>query len=143
MLAIVFGTRPEVIKLSPVINALSYANINFTTIFTSQHNELFDDVKDLIPDPDIILDIDKAEFTGHEDYINIVQEKLITTFNHLKPRLVIIQGDTATTYASALVANQMNLPIGHVEAGLRTHDLNNPFPEEGFRQHISQLATLH
>lgn len=143
MLAIVFGTRPEVIKLSPVINALRYANINFTTIFTSQHNELFDDVKDLIPDPDIILDIDKAEFTGHENYIKIVQEKLIPIFNQLKPSLVIIQGDTATTYASAIVANQMNIPIGHIEAGLRTYDLNNPYPEEGFRQHISQLATLH
>ena len=134
-----YGTRPEIIKLSPVIRELSKRNIFFKTVFTGQHKELYDDVKDLVPKPDYHLAIMKK----NQSLINIISgisSQLNGILKEETPDLLMIQGDTSTAAISALIAFYEKIPIGHVEAGLRTYDLTSPFPEEGNRQIISRLA---
>ncbi|MDH3649140.1 MAG: UDP-N-acetylglucosamine 2-epimerase (non-hydrolyzing) [Saprospiraceae bacterium] len=142
MILVCFGTRPEVVKLAPVIWELSNRRIPYKLVFTGQHRELFDDVSHLVPPPDYHLNIMKDNQTLCYVLSEIIKEmdKIIRTET---PQLIIVQGDTSTVLASALAAFNNRIPIGHVEAGLRTYDLKSPFPEEANRQIVSRIATYN
>ena len=139
---ICYGTRPEVIKLASVMGELTERDVPFQTLFTGQHNELFEDVADLIPKPDIDLDIMEAE-QSLADIFGRVSSGIAPILRQKKPGLVIVQGDTTTAAAVALAAFYEEIPVGHVEAGLRTYDPQAPFPEEINRQVISRVAHLN
>jgi len=137
-----YGTRPEIIKLSPIIRELDKRGISFKTVFTGQHRELYDDVKDLIPEPDFHLDIMKENQTL-TDILSSISLRFGEILQSEKPDLLIVQGDTSTVAVSALIAFYEKVPIGHVEAGLRTYNLESPFPEEGNRQLVSRIASYN
>ena len=136
---ITYGTRPEIIKLNPVILELDKRGLSFKTVFTGQHQELYDDVKDLLPKPDYHLSIMQENQT-----LTNIMSAISSRFGEIlideAPDLLIVQGDTSTVAISALIAFYERIPVGHVEAGLRTYDLSSPFPEEGNRQIVSRLA---
>jgi UDP-N-acetylglucosamine 2-epimerase (non-hydrolysing) len=141
---IVLGTRPEAIKLAPVIRAFQQAE-GFATrvVLTGQHREMVAQVMDLFglaADRDLALMAPKQTLT-HVTCAAL--EGLKQDFAAHRPDLVLVQGDTTTAFASALAAFYEQIPVGHVEAGLRTDDLFDPFPEEANRRLISQLALLH
>jgi len=137
-----YGTRPEIIKLSPVIRELRKVGIPFKTVFTGQHKELYDDVKDLVPKPDFHLAIMKENQTL-TDILSSISLRFGEILRSENPDLLIVQGDTATVAISALIAFYEKVPVGHVEAGLRTYDLTSPFPEEGNRQMVSRIASYN
>jgi len=146
MILIAFGTRPEIIKLFPVIREARKQRIAFKTVFTGQHLDLYKDVKDLVPEPDFVLDShrvmpSKESSLGHS-FTRICQDadKL---FSKNKFTFVVVQGDTTTAWAIAQMAFFHKTRIAHVEAGLRTFDLHNPYPEEANRTLITELADLH
>ena len=136
---ITYGTRPEIIKLNPVLLELDKRGLSFKTVFTGQHQELYDDVKDLLPKPDYHLSIMQENQT-----LTNIMSAISSRFGEIlideAPDLLIVQGDTSTVAISALIAFYERIPVGHVEAGLRTYDLSSPFPEEGNRQIVSRLA---
>ena len=137
-----YGTRPEIIKLSPVIRELKKVGIPFKTVFTGQHKELYDDVKDLVPEPDFHLAIMKENQTL-TDILSSISLRFGEILRSENPDLLIVQGDTSTVAISALIAFYEKVPVGHVEAGLRTYDLASPFPEEGNRQMVSRIASYN
>ena len=137
-----YGTRPEIIKLSPVIRELRKVGIPFKTVFTGQHKELYDDVKDLVPEPDSHLAIMKENQTL-TDILASISLRFGEILRSENPDLLIVQGDTSTVAISALIAFYEKVPVGHVEAGLRTYDLTSPFPEEGNRQMVSRIASYN
>jgi len=137
-----YGTRPEIIKLSPVIRELRKVGIPFKTVFTGQHKELYDDVKDLVPEPDFHLAIMKDNQTL-TDILSSISLRFGEILRSENPDLLIVQGDTSTVAVSALIAFYEKVPVGHVEAGLRTYDLTSPFPEEGNRQLVSRIASYN
>ncbi len=137
-----YGTRPEIIKLSPIIRELDKRGISFKTVFTGQHRELYDDVKDLVPEPDFHLDIMKENQTL-TDILSSISLRFGEILRSENPDLLIVQGDTSTVAISALIAFYEKVPVGHVEAGLRTYDLTSPFPEEGNRQMVSRIASYN
>ncbi|OJF94717.1 non-hydrolyzing UDP-N-acetylglucosamine 2-epimerase [Alkalibacterium sp. 20] len=143
-IAIVFGTRPEAIKMAPVILELQKHQEKFESciIVTAQHREMLDQalaVFDIKPDYD--LDIMRQNQTL-SDITADVLKGIETIFIKEKPDMVLVHGDTTTSFAAALAAYYHQIPIGHVEAGLRTHDKNSPFPEEGNRQLIDTITDL-
>jgi len=143
MILVAYGTRPEIIKLFPLIRQLKRKGLPFKTLFTGQHLDLYEDVKDLIPHPDYKLDkLHGSTFSLAESFCRICSlvEKVIS---REKFRLIIIQGDTTTACAIAQIAFYHQIKIGHVEAGLRTYDLSNPYPEEANRRVISLLANYN
>jgi UDP-N-acetylglucosamine 2-epimerase (non-hydrolysing) len=140
---VIFGTRPEAIKLFPVVRALSSAGMAVRTCVTAQHRGLLDqvlDVADLRPD----IDLDLMEAGQSLDRLTA---RLLTGLGEVmdreKPARVIVQGDTATAMAGALAAYYRRVPVAHVEAGLRSGDLHHPWPEEGNRRIVAPLADLH
>jgi len=140
-----FGTRPEAIKLAPVIKELQKDKKNFKVeiCITAQHRHMLDQVLDIFNiRADYDLDIMKQGQTLFDINIRILQglEKLLLK---QKPDLIVVQGDTTTAFVSALAAFYLKIPIGHVEAGLRTFDKFTPFPEEMNRRLISHLADFH
>jgi len=122
-----------------VIRELDKRRIHFKTVFTGQHRELYDDVKDLVPEPDHHLAIMK-ENQSLSSIMSDISSKLGEILRIDSPDLLLVQGDTATVAISALIAFYEKIPVGHIEAGLRTYDLTSPFPEEGNRQIVSRLA---
>jgi UDP-N-acetylglucosamine 2-epimerase (non-hydrolysing) len=122
-----------------LIRELSQREIPFKTVFTGQHRELFEDVMHLIPKPDYYLDI-MSHNQSLNDILCSISQKLPKILRAENASLLIVQGDTLTVTASALVAFYEKVKIGHIEAGLRTHSLQNPFPEEGNRQIVSRIA---
>jgi len=143
MILVAYGTRPEIIKLFPLIRQLKRKGLPFKTLFTGQHLDLYEDVKDLIPYPDYNLNESYESSTSlAESFCRICNlvEKVITKE---KFKLIIIQGDTTTACAIAQIAFYHQIKIGHVEAGLRTYDLSNPYPEEANRRVISLLANYN
>lgn len=137
----VFGTRPEAIKMAPVVKELeSRSGIESVVCVTAQHRDMLDQVLEIFQiKPDYDLDIMKPNQTlSHitSAVINGVEEVLIKE----KPNLVLVHGDTTTAFASAIAAFYQQIPVGHVEAGLRTHDKYSPFPEEMNRQIIDRVA---
>lgn len=139
---IVFGTRPEAIKMAPLIKTLD-DSFEVKVCVTAQHREMLDDVLkifDIVPDYDLNLmkpgqdlyDITSSVITSMRDVITEVI-----------PDLVLVHGDTTTTFASSLAAFYSNCPVGHIEAGLRTFNIHSPFPEELNRQIVTKLTTYH
>lgn len=140
---LIIGTRPEAIKLFPVYKSLKEQKINVLICSTGQHKELLSEVYEIFNiQPDFELNIMKPE----QDlfYItNTVLTKIKDIFLQVKPSLVIVQGDTTSAMAAALAAFYLKIPVGHVEAGLRTGDIYAPFPEELNRKIISNIAIYH
>lgn len=142
---IVMGTRPEAIKLAPVINLLKNQCPPLTTevCVTAQHREMLDQVLTIFSiTPDYDLDImkkDQSLFNITTGILNDLQK----VFVQAKPSLVLVQGDTTTAFIAGLVAFYLKIPIGHIEAGLRTYEKYNPFPEETNRHLLSVLADYH
>ena len=140
---IVAGTRPEVIKLAPVIAALTVAGETPTLCVTGQHRELLDQALvsfDLAPAYDLDLMGKVASLDGMAAAIT---ERVAWVIAAERPDWVVVQGDTTTAYATSLAASRCGARLAHVEAGLRTGDLAAPWPEEGHRRGIAQLAQLH
>ena len=128
--------------MSPIIRELDKRGISFKTVFTGQHRELYDDVKDLVPEPDFYLAIMKENQTL-TDILSSISVRFGEILRSENPDLLIVQGDTSTVAISALIAFYEKVPVGHVEAGLRTYDLTSPFPEEGNRQMVSRIASYN
>lgn len=139
---IVFGTRPEVIKLYPLIKSLGkYAS--FRTVFTGQHAELTNQILlDLKIQPNYRLEIMKKGQSLTE-LTSKLHEQLNEIYKKEKPDLVIVQGDTTTALVGALEAYYNHIPVAHVEAGVRSHNIYAPFPEEVNRRIISSFASYH
>jgi UDP-N-acetylglucosamine 2-epimerase (non-hydrolysing) len=144
-IAVVFGTRPDTIKLAPVILELKKHPECFevVTIATAQHRQMLDQVLDVFSiTPDHDLNVMKPKQSLAEITRNVI-EALDRVLVKEAPGLVLVQGDTTTTFVGALAAFYRKVPVGHVEAGLRTHDRANPFPEEINRRLTSSLTDLH
>ena len=140
---VVYGTRPEAIKLAPLIIALKkVANISTFVLCTGQHKEMLEGILEIW---DLKNDyLIASDFTGsHSSAIPRLMINLEKIFLEKKPDLVVVQGDTATAVAGALQAHALSIPVAHVEAGLRSGDLWNPWPEESNRRIIDSIASLH
>ena len=142
---LVFGTRPEAIKMAPLVKEFQKHESEFETVVcvTGQHREMLDQVLrifDIAPDYDLnimkqgqdLYDVTARVLTGMRDVLDTV-----------KPDVVLVHGDTTTSTAAALAAFYRQIPVGHVEAGLRTHDIYSPWPEEMNRQITGRIATYH
>jgi UDP-N-acetylglucosamine 2-epimerase (non-hydrolysing) len=143
-ICIILGTRPEAIKLAPVIQAFR-ANHRFTTqvVLTGQHKEMVDQVMQIFGiNADHNLEIMQVKQSLSDITCKSLQG-LQQLLQQLRPDLVLVQGDTTTAFAAALAAFYQKIPIGHVEAGLRTDNIYNPYPEEANRRLISQITQLH
>ncbi|NCO74874.1 MAG: UDP-N-acetylglucosamine 2-epimerase (non-hydrolyzing) [Cyanobacteria bacterium] len=143
-ICITLGTRPEAIKLAPVIKYFQAAeDFDTKVILTGQHREMVAQVMTLFRlSATVDLDIMQSKQSLSDITCRSLQglEKI---FQDIQPRLVITQGDTTTAFSAALAAFYQQIPVGHVEAGLRTDNIYNPFPEEANRRLISQIAQLH
>jgi len=141
----VLGTRPEAIKMASVIHAFKDCPDDFgmKVCITAQHRELLDPILDVFGiTPDVDLDIMKRS----QDLFDItaqVVERMKPVLDRLKPDLVLVQGDTTTTFAAALAAFYRRIDVGHIEAGLRTWNLYSPYPEEANRQMTTRVARHH
>ncbi|BDF95903.1 UDP-N-acetylglucosamine 2-epimerase (non-hydrolyzing) [Pseudoalteromonas sp. KAN5] len=140
----VFGTRPEAIKMAPLVKALVQASGFETKVcVTAQHREMLDQVLDLFDiEPDFDLNIMKPGQTLYDVTTNILLG-LKDVLEEFKPDMVLVHGDTSTTLSTSLAAFYQQIPVGHVEAGLRTGDLSSPWPEEGNRKLTGAIARLH
>lgn len=140
----IFGTRPEAIKMAPLVLELaSDPRFESRVCVTAQHREMLDQVLELFElTPDFDLNIMKAGQTLTDVTTAIIQG-LKPILEDFKPDVILVHGDTATTFAASLAAYYQQVPIAHVEAGLRTNDLYSPWPEEGNRRLTGTLAALH
>ncbi len=140
----VFGTRPEAIKMAPVVLALAKAeDIDSRVCVTAQHREMLDQVLKLFA---IVPDYDLDIMLPGQDLFDVTARSLIglrDVLRNEKPDLVLVQGDTTTCFTAGLAAFYEHIPVGHVEAGLRTGNLDAPFPEEGNRSLVGRIATYH
>jgi UDP-N-acetylglucosamine 2-epimerase (non-hydrolysing) len=142
---LVFGTRPEAIKMAPLVHALKAKTDQFElkVCVTSQHREMLDQVLDVFNiKPDIDLNLMKQEQNLSNLTTSILNEMQNIFFKY-KPDVVLVHGDTTTALASSMAAFYESIPVGHVEAGLRTYDIKAPFPEEFNRQIISKITKWH
>lgn len=142
---LVFGTRPEAIKMAPLVKELQKYTKEFDTIVcvTGQHREMLDQVLRVFG---IIPDYDLNIMKQGQDLYDVTADVLIGMRKILKesqPDIVLVHGDTTTSMAAALAAFYQQIPVGHVEAGLRTHYIYSPWPEEMNRQIIGRIATYH
>lgn len=140
MVDVFIGTRPEVVKLCPVVLALRDCGIEVRVITTGQHKNLQEhfDAFDIKPDVEIECNHDLSLTEKVSDMIRLISDCFTE-----ETKSVIVQGDTASVFAGAMAAFLKKIPVIHVEAGLRTHDLKSPFPEEGFRQMVARISTLN
>jgi UDP-N-acetylglucosamine 2-epimerase (non-hydrolysing) len=142
---IIFGTRPEAIKMVPLIYALQreHQHFHLSVCVTAQHREMLDQVLSLFEiEPEYDLDMMKP----HQDLYTITSEILVGLKEVLldcQPDIVLVHGDTTTTFSASLASFYQHIPVGHIEAGLRTHQRYSPFPEEANRKLTSVLATYH
>ena len=140
----VFGTRPEAIKMAPLVHELEHTEgVTSIVCVTAQHRQMLDQVMDIFQlKADYDLDIMQPRQT-----LATITTKSLTGLDEVleqaKPDIVLVHGDTSTTFAGALAAFYHKIPVGHVEAGLRTFDKYSPFPEEMNRKLTGQIATLH
>ncbi|MNW97141.1 UDP-N-acetylglucosamine 2-epimerase [compost metagenome] len=140
----VFGTRPEAVKMAPVVKALQQASdLDVKVCVTAQHRQMLDQVLDLFGiTPEYDLDLMQPGQTL-SDLTSRVLTQLTPVLQAEKPTLVLVHGDTSTTFSASLAAFYQQIPVGHVEAGLRTDNMYNPFPEEMNRRLTTQLSSLH
>lgn len=140
----VFGTRPEAIKMAPLVHALAKApHFEAKVCVTAQHREMLDQVLKLfsiVPEYDLNI---MQPGQGLTEITCRILEGLKPVLESFKPDVVLVHGDTTTTMAASLAAFYQRIPVGHVEAGLRTGDLSSPWPEEGNRTLTGHLATYH
>ncbi|MBD2108137.1 UDP-N-acetylglucosamine 2-epimerase (non-hydrolyzing) [Nodosilinea sp. FACHB-13] len=141
---IVLGTRPEAIKLAPVIQCFRQCpDFDTQVLLTGQHREMVDQVMALF---NLSADQDLAIMQPRQTLTDITcrsLQGLEALFQESRPDIVLVQGDTTTAFAAALAAFYQKIPVGHVEAGLRTDNIYNPFPEEANRRLVSQITQLH
>lgn len=141
---LVFGTRPEAIKMCPLVNELkTRENIETIVCVTGQHREMLDQVLEtfnVVPDYDLAIMKDKQ--TLYDVNINILKA-MSPILENEKPNLVLVHGDTSTTFATALACFYSQIPVGHVEAGLRTYDIYSPYPEEFNRQAVGIISNYN
>lgn len=140
----VFGTRPEAIKMAPLVLELQkHPEITSTVCITAQHRQMLDSVMDQFG---ITADYDLDIMSAGQDLTDITTRVLLRmreVLREAKPDMVLVHGDTTTTFAGALAAFYEKIPVGHVEAGLRTYDRYSPFPEEMNRSLVGRIASLH
>ncbi|MGF1538364.1 MAG: non-hydrolyzing UDP-N-acetylglucosamine 2-epimerase [Elainellaceae cyanobacterium] len=143
-ICIILGTRPEAIKLAPVIRLFQQSNAFDTqVVLTGQHREMVAQVMEIFSlKADVDLEIMQRQQTLTDITCRTLQG-LERVFEARRPDLVLVQGDTTTAFAAALAAFYRKIPVGHVEAGLRTDQLMDPYPEEANRRLVSQIARLH
>jgi UDP-N-acetylglucosamine 2-epimerase (non-hydrolysing) len=142
-IATVFGTRPEAIKMAPIVKELERRKLDHLTIVTAQHRQMLDqelEVFNIKPDYDLdIMEHDQDLF-----YVTTsVLQEIKPVLQKERPDVLLVQGDTTTTFAAALAAFYFKIPVGHVEAGLRTWNKHNPYPEEINRQITTRLTDYH
>jgi UDP-N-acetylglucosamine 2-epimerase (non-hydrolysing) len=141
---VTYGTRPEAIKLAPVVRALAdHDALEPTVVVTGQHREMLDQVNDFFGiTPDVDLDL-----MSHGASVNTIARRVLAAMEDLfgvdRPDAVVVQGDTTSAFASSLAAFLAEVPVVHVEAGLRTRNLRSPFPEEANRRLTAVVADLH
>ena len=141
----VFGTRPEAIKMAPVVNAFKGDELNFETVVavTAQHREMLDQVLSFF---EIVPDYDLDLMAPNQTLESLTSKILIGISNLLlliKPDIVFVQGDTTTTFSASLASFYQKIPVAHIEAGLRTNNIYSPFPEEINRRMTSSMASFH
>ena len=141
---LIFGTRPEAIKMGPLVKELEKeSDIETIVCVTGQHREMLDQVLNIFDiKPQYDLEIMKHKQDLFDVTINIL-EKLKPVLKKKQPDIVLIHGDTSTTYAAGLASFYLQIPVGHVEAGLRTYNIYSPFPEEFNRQSVGLFSTLN
>lgn len=141
---LVFGTRPEAIKMCPLVNELKTRKYFDTKVCVSgQHREMLDQVLNVFNvRPDYDLSIMKSNQTLFDVTTNILN-KIKAVLDTEKPDIVLVHGDTSTTFVTALACYYLQIPVGHVEAGLRTYDIYSPFPEEFNRQAVSIISKFN
>lgn len=142
---LVFGTRPEAIKMAPLVKAFQAASDSFRTLVcvTGQHREMLDQVLHIF---DIQPDYDLNIMKQGQDLYDVTSRVLLglrEVLKEVRPDVVLVHGDTTTSTAAALAAFYAQIPVGHVEAGLRTHNIYSPWPEEMNRQLTGRIATWH
>lgn len=142
---LIFGTRPEAIKMAPLVKEFQKKSADFQTIVcvTGQHREMLDQVLAIF---DIVPDYDLNIMKQGQDLYDITSRVLLGMRDVLRkvcPDIVLVHGDTTTSTAAALAAFYQQIPVGHVEAGLRTHNMYSPWPEEMNRQLTGRIATYH
>lgn len=138
---LVFGTRPEAIKMCPLVNELKTRdNIKTIVCVTGQHRQMLDQVLDTF---EVVPDYDLSIMKQGQTLFDITTEilkKVKSVLEESKPDIVLVHGDTSTTFVTALACFYMQIPVGHVEAGLRTYNIYSPFPEEFNRQAVGIVA---
>ena len=142
---LVFGTRPEAIKMAPLVKKLQGEPDKFKTVVcvTAQHRQMLDQVLHIF---DIVPDYDLNIMQANQDWYDVTNRVLVGMRDVLKevqPDVVLVHGDTTTSTAAALAAFYQQIPVGHVEAGLRTHNIYSPWPEEMNRQLTGRITTHH
>lgn len=142
---LVFGTRPEAIKMCPLVNELKGRTKEFETVVvaTGQHREMLDQVLRAF---DVIPDYDLAIMKPGQTLFDITCEVLLNlkaVLEQERPDVVLVHGDTTTSFAAALACFYLQIPVGHVEAGLRTYDVNSPWPEEFNRQAVDIVSEYY
>ena len=141
---LVFGTRPEAIKMCPLVNELkTRKNIETIVCVTGQHRQMLDQVLqafNVVPDYDLSIMKDKQTlFDITTNILNRIREVLV----EVKPDVVLVHGDTSTTFVTALACFYLQIPVGHVEAGLRTYNIYSPYPEEFNRQAVGIISAYN
>lgn len=143
-LLLVFGTRPEAIKMCPLVKELRRReSMDVFVCVTGQHRQMLDQVLEtfsIVPDYD--LSIMKEKQTLFDITVNILNS-IKAVLEEVQPDVVLVHGDTSTTFVTSLACFYMQIPVGHVEAGLRTYDIFSPYPEEFNRQAVSIISTYH
>lgn len=141
---LVFGTRPEAIKMCPLVNELKkHDEFNTLVCVTGQHREMLDQVLNAF---NVIPDYDLSIMKKNQDLFDItinILDSIKSVLKEVKPNVVLVHGDTSTTFATALACYYLQIPVGHVEAGLRTYNIYSPYPEEFNRQAVGCLASLN
>lgn len=141
---LVFGTRPEAIKMCPLVNELkNQKELETIVCVTGQHRQMLDQVLEAFHvEPDYDLSIMKDKQTLFDVTTNILN-LIKSVLEEVKPDVVLVHGDTSTTFVTALACFYLQIPVGHVEAGLRTYDIYSPYPEEFNRQAVGIIARYH
>lgn len=138
---LVFGTRPEAIKMCPLVNELKTRdNVQTIVCVTGQHRQMLDQVLEafqVIPDYDLSIMKDKQTLF---DITTNILNRIKSVLDEVKPDVVLVHGDTSTTFVTALACFYLQIPVGHVEAGLRTYNIYSPYPEEFNRQAVSIIS---
>lgn len=141
---VVFGTRPEAIKMAPIVHALkSHGNIDVKICVTAQHREMLDQVLSMF---EITPDFDFNIMRNGQDLFDVTSKVMLKMRDLLKdisPKIVMVHGDTTTSSAAAMASFYLNVPVAHVEAGLRTNDFRAPFPEEFNRRLTGMVSAIH